>query len=158
MQLYGRGIRRRLAPMLGGDRRRLEMAYSLQLALPGTPVLRYGDEIGIGMGGPAPMLTWFERILHTRRECEEIGTGEHEVIEVGNPSVLVHRATGARGTMLFLHNLGSQPCWVSLPELPDEELPPLNMAADGEYGGDVDLLSLELNGYGYRWIRLARSL
>jgi maltose alpha-D-glucosyltransferase/alpha-amylase len=48
MQLYGRGIRRRLAPMLEGDRRRMEMAYSLMLTLPGTPVIRYGDEIGMG--------------------------------------------------------------------------------------------------------------
>ncbi|MFM0476863.1 alpha-amylase family protein [Paraburkholderia strydomiana] len=48
MQLYERGIRRRLAPMLAGDRRRLELAYSLMLTLPGTPVFRYGDEIGMG--------------------------------------------------------------------------------------------------------------
>lgn len=48
MQLYGRGIRRRLAPMLQGDRRRIELAYSLMMTLPGTPVLRYGDEIGMG--------------------------------------------------------------------------------------------------------------
>ena len=48
MQLYDRGIRRRLAPMLEGDRRRLELAYSLMLSLPGTPVLRYGDEIAMG--------------------------------------------------------------------------------------------------------------
>ena len=48
MQLYDRGIRRRLAPMLASDRRRLELAYSLMLTLPGTPVLRYGDEIGMG--------------------------------------------------------------------------------------------------------------
>ena len=48
MQLYGRGIRRRLAPMLGGDRRRIELAYSLQLTMPGTPVIRYGEEIGMG--------------------------------------------------------------------------------------------------------------
>lgn len=48
MQLYGRGIRRRLAPMLGNDRRRIELAYSLQFTLPGTPVLRYGEEIGMG--------------------------------------------------------------------------------------------------------------
>jgi maltose alpha-D-glucosyltransferase/alpha-amylase len=47
MQLYDRGIRRRLAPMLG-DRRRIELAYSLMFSLPGTPVLRYGDEIGMG--------------------------------------------------------------------------------------------------------------
>ena len=48
MQLYDRGIRRRLAPMLGGDRRRLERAYSLMCTLPGTPVIRYGDEIAMG--------------------------------------------------------------------------------------------------------------
>jgi maltose alpha-D-glucosyltransferase/alpha-amylase len=48
MRLYDRGIRRRLAPMLQGDRRRIELAYSLQFTLRGTPVLRYGDEIGMG--------------------------------------------------------------------------------------------------------------
>jgi maltose alpha-D-glucosyltransferase/alpha-amylase len=48
MQLYERGIRRRLAPMLGGDRRRLELAYSLMFTLPGTPVIRYGDELAMG--------------------------------------------------------------------------------------------------------------
>ena len=47
-QLYERGIRRRLAPMLDGDRRRLELAYSLLFTLPGTPVVRYGDELAMG--------------------------------------------------------------------------------------------------------------
>jgi maltose alpha-D-glucosyltransferase/alpha-amylase len=48
MQLYNRGIRRRLAPMLANDRRRLELAFSLLFSLPGTPVMLYGDEIGMG--------------------------------------------------------------------------------------------------------------
>ena len=48
MQLYGRGVRRRLAPMLGGERARIECALSLLLTMPGTPVLYYGDEIGMG--------------------------------------------------------------------------------------------------------------
>jgi maltose alpha-D-glucosyltransferase/alpha-amylase len=48
MQLYDRGIRRRLAPMLGYDRSRLELAFSLLFSLPGTPMMQYGDEIGIG--------------------------------------------------------------------------------------------------------------
>src|ERR1700712_779280 len=48
MQLYGRGIRPRLAPMLNGDRPRLELAYSLLMTLPGTPLIRYGDEVGMG--------------------------------------------------------------------------------------------------------------
>ena len=48
MRLYDRGIRRRLAPMLGNDRRRIELANSLLFTLPGTPIIRYGDEIGMG--------------------------------------------------------------------------------------------------------------
>ena len=47
MQLYDRGIRRRLSPMLG-SKQQTELAYSLLFSLPGTPVIRYGDEIGMG--------------------------------------------------------------------------------------------------------------
>ncbi len=47
MQAYERGIRRRLAPMLDGDERRLKLAFSLMFSLPGTPVIWYGDEIGM---------------------------------------------------------------------------------------------------------------
>ncbi|MDV8147995.1 alpha-amylase family protein [Arthrobacter sp. B10-11] len=48
MQMYGRGLRRRLPPMLDGDPARLRMVYSLMFSLPGTPVLFYGEEIGMG--------------------------------------------------------------------------------------------------------------
>ena len=47
MQLYQRGIRRRLSAMLG-NRQQTELAYSLMFSLPGAPVIRYGDEIGMG--------------------------------------------------------------------------------------------------------------
>ncbi|GAA4614999.1 alpha-amylase family protein [Actinoallomurus liliacearum] len=47
-RVYGRGIRRRLAPMLGNDPRRIRLVLALTLALPGTPVILYGDEIGMG--------------------------------------------------------------------------------------------------------------
>ena len=47
MQLYDRGIRRRLAPMLS-DPKRVRMAYHLLFSLPGAPVIRYGEEIGMG--------------------------------------------------------------------------------------------------------------
>ena len=42
------GIRRRLAPLMGNNRRRIELMNGLLLSLPGTPVLYYGDEIGMG--------------------------------------------------------------------------------------------------------------
>ena len=48
MQLYGRGIRRRLRPCCREIAARLELAYSLMMTLPGTPVIRYGDEIAMG--------------------------------------------------------------------------------------------------------------
>ena len=48
LQLFGRGLRRRLPTMLGGDQRRVRMVYSLMFSLPGTPVLFYGEEIGMG--------------------------------------------------------------------------------------------------------------
>jgi len=47
LQLYGRGLRRRLPTMLGGDERHIRMVYSLAFSLPGTPVLFYGEEIGM---------------------------------------------------------------------------------------------------------------
>jgi glycosidase len=48
MQVYDRGIIRRLPPMLDGDPRRVRMVYSLMFSLPGTPVLFYGEELGMG--------------------------------------------------------------------------------------------------------------
>jgi maltose alpha-D-glucosyltransferase/alpha-amylase len=54
MRLYDRGIRRRFPPMVDGDRRRMELMYSLLFSLPGTPVLFYGEEIGLGDDQRAP--------------------------------------------------------------------------------------------------------
>jgi maltose alpha-D-glucosyltransferase/alpha-amylase len=48
MRIFERGIRRRLAPMLENDEQRLKLAYSLLFSLPGVPMIRYGDEIGMG--------------------------------------------------------------------------------------------------------------
>jgi maltose alpha-D-glucosyltransferase/alpha-amylase len=209
MRLYDRGIRRRLAPMLGGDRRRLEMAYSLQFTLRGTPVLRYGEEIGMGddltlpgreairtpmqwsrqdNGGfttsrdpvrpvvargrygyrnvnvtdqrhdPGSLLAWFERMIRTLRESPEVGAGRCTPVDVELPSaVLAHRADGSAGAMLFLHNLGSEPVLVDLGQLAAEADHPNQVFGNQEYA-DVDGLSkLELDGYGYRWIRLHRN-
>lgn len=54
MQVYERGLRRRLPPMLDGDPRRIRLVYSLLFALPGTPTLFYGEEIGMGENLAAP--------------------------------------------------------------------------------------------------------
>lgn len=208
-QLYDRGIRRRLAPMLDGDQRRIRLAYSLQFTMPGTPVLRYGDEIGMGEDlslpernairtpmqwdgtanagfstttaerlirpvvrddrfgyervnvvdqrrDPDSLLTWFQRMLDTLRECSEVGTGEHEVIEVECPHVLAHRAFTARGSVLFVHNLADRPATVRLPHVGSDEEQLVDLFHDQDYG-PVDLQRVDVAGFGFRWIRLAEN-
>ena len=48
MWIFDRGIRRRFAPLVKNDPRRLRLVYSLLLTLPGTPVINYGEELGMG--------------------------------------------------------------------------------------------------------------
>jgi maltose alpha-D-glucosyltransferase/alpha-amylase len=48
MRIFNRGIRRRLAPMLNGNQTHYQMAYSLLFTMPGSPMIIYGDEIGMG--------------------------------------------------------------------------------------------------------------
>lgn len=48
MRIFGRGIRRRLAPILDGNPDRILLAFALLLSLPGAPLIVYGDEIGMG--------------------------------------------------------------------------------------------------------------
>ncbi|MEV4842903.1 alpha-amylase family protein [Micromonospora matsumotoense] len=211
MQLYGRGIRRRLAPMLGNDRRHIELAYALQFSLRGTPVLRYGEEIGMGenlaldgrdairtpmqwsykenagfstadpeklirpvidqgdfgyqqvnvtaqRGDTTSLLAWFERMIRTLREAPEIGSGSTSHIDVPMPAgVLAHRADGTTGTMVFLHNLGTEDVEVDLSTLAAEADLPIDVLTDRGYGDVGKLDSLKLSGHGYRWIRLCRS-
>ncbi|BEL11556.1 alpha-amylase family protein [Actinoplanes sichuanensis] len=211
MQLYGRGIRRRLAPMLGNDRRRIELAYALQFSLRGTPVLRYGEEIGMGenleldgryairtpmqwnnlpnggfssadpkqvirpviSGGeygyetvnatlqrhdPKSLLSWFERMIRTLREAPEIGSGACTHVDVPAPrGILVHRADADTGTMLFVHNLGTEAGEVDLSSLAAEAEFPNDVLADQEYPEPGKFDKISVAGYGYRWIRMRRT-
>ncbi|MEV6368346.1 alpha-amylase family protein [Micromonospora musae] len=211
MRLYNRGIRRRLAPMLGNDRRWIELAYALQFSLRGTPVLRYGEEIGMGEDlslpgrhairtpmqwsfkenagfstaepgklvrpvidkgeygydkvnvtaqrrDPRSLLAWFERMIRTLREAPEIGSGSTTHIDVPMPSgVLAHRADGPTGTMVFLHNLGTDDVEVDLSLLQAEADQPIDVLTDRGYGEVGKLERLQLAGRGYRWIRLRRG-
>ena len=198
MQLYGRGIRRRLAPMLGGDRRRIELAFSLLFALPGTPVLFYGDEIGMGddlslderdavrtpmqwssapNGGfsPAPraqcalpvvsrgdygyrqvnvadqyadpssLLHFVRRAVRARRELRELG-GTWEHVRVKEPAVLALRYTTDDSSLIAVHNLSSRATRVR--GLDAHGL--ADAFCNREY--PTPGTSVELDGYGFRWL------
>jgi maltose alpha-D-glucosyltransferase / alpha-amylase len=208
MQLYGRGIRRRLAPMLQGDRRRLELAYSLMMTLPGTPVIRYGDEIGMGddlhlperscartpmqwstepqagftkndkpilptisLGpygfqhinvaaqrrDPNSLLNWMERTIRMRKEVPEIGWGDFSFIATGTPQVLAMRYNWRNNSVLFVHNLSSEPreVRIALKREGEEDCMLANLLSDdhsrSENGG---LHYILLEPYGYRWYRV----
>jgi maltose alpha-D-glucosyltransferase / alpha-amylase len=211
MRLYDRGVRRRFASMLANDRRRIELAYALQFSLRGTPVLRYGEEIGMGeelslpgrqairtpmqwsfqpnagfstadaeklvrpvidkgefsyekvnvtaqRHDPMSLLAWFERMIRTLREAPEVGSGSCTHIDLEIPAgVLAHRADGPTGTMVFLHNLGTDDVTVDLGSLYKEADLPNDVLADRDYAPVDKLDSLKLAGYGYRWIRLCRN-
>ena len=209
MRLYGRGIRRRLAPMLKGDRRRIELAYALQFAMPGTPVLRYGDEIGMGenlaladrdairtpmqwsdtdsagfstapngelivpvnrtgrfgarkvnvraqLRDPNSLLRWFSQLIGVVRECPEIGTGACRVVDAAAPpSVLIHRFDRPEGAVLLMHNLADAAVTVDVGKDQAGSGRPWEVFADSAYRRPTRALTgIELNGWGYRWLRL----
>ncbi len=95
-------------------------------------------------------------MLHTLRECEEIGVDDHQVIPVEPAHVLAHRAAAPSGSVVFVHNLADRPARVRLPTQPDENHQSVEVFSNREYG-EPDLRDLEADGYGYRWIRLRRT-
>jgi trehalose synthase len=210
MQIYGRGLIRRLPPMLGGDPRRIRMVYSLLFSLPGTPVLFYGEEIGLGEnldagermavrppmqwtadrnGGfstakasqlvgpvvqgaygpdhvnvndqrqdPDSLLNFMSMLIRRYRECPELGWAELEIIKQPHFDVVAHRCTWGDGSMLAVHNLSSEPRMVPirLADCDDScELVDLLQTGRTRLGGSGDT-DLELDGYGYRWLRVTR--
>ena len=107
---------------------------------------------------PRSLLSWFERMIRTLRESPEVGAGSCTHIDVPTPpGVLAHRADGPTGTMVFLHNLGSDDVMVDLGSLYKEADLPNDVLADRDYAPVGKLDALKLAGYGYRWIRLCRD-
>jgi maltose alpha-D-glucosyltransferase/alpha-amylase len=162
MRVYGRGIRRRLAPLLGDDVRRIELAFALLASLPGIPVLLYGDEIGLGDDLSRPereavrtpmdwqavdaqrrdrssLLSRVRTVLQARRSTPECLGGRWEVLDAGARSVLAVRSHG----VLELHNLDGVEARVQLDVEGAEEL-----LSDSRSDGR------RLAPFGYRWLRL----
>jgi hypothetical protein len=84
-----------------------------------------------------------------------VGVGDHEVIDVGLPQVLVHRAS-TPGHVLFAHNLADRPVTVRVPDI-GAHAGQLVDLFHAQKNGAPELDGLELAGYGFRWIWLAES-
>jgi maltose alpha-D-glucosyltransferase / alpha-amylase len=205
MQLYDRGIRRRLAPMLGGDRRRIELALSLLLTLPGTPVVYYGDELGMGddlslperepvrtpmqwsaaanagfstaarrdlplpvvsrgpfsysevnvadqRRDPASQLAFFQRAVREWKQLAAFSHGRWEALDPRAPSVLALRYEHDDETVIALHNLAEEPVRARVAGDGLEDA-----FANRDYGR-AGKRSVELDGYGFRWLRPAGAV
>ena len=214
MRLYGRGIRRRLAPMLRGDRRRIELAYALQFSLPGTPVIRYGEEIGMGenlaLHGREAIRTpmqWDDGPnagFSTAKPERADAAGQHPRQVRRQERQRTRPAPRSRLAAALVREPGAHPadgtgdrhrhaarsstcrcprrCWptgstrrparscccTTWPTSPvtidigrlngHGDRDPYDLLVDGPYDAPSrDLTGLSLHGWGYRWIRLARS-
>jgi glycosidase len=177
-RIYGHGIRRRAATMLGGDGPRLRMAWSLLFSLPGTPVVLYGDEVGLAEDlsiegrmavrvpmdwdavdaqrrDPDSLLIFMTRLARARREAPELGWGRSTLVESGPEALLVHRCDWEGSTVVAAHNLSGDPVRahvdVEAGVTATDDL--LDGRAQPVEGGR---LRLELEPYGGVWLRLRR--
>ena len=205
MQLYGHGLRRRTAAMLGGDGPRLRMAWSLMFSLPGTPVVFMGDEIGMGeqlripdryavrvpmqwsrgrnggfstaatrdlvrplAGGafgpaavnvadqrrdPGSLLRFFRHLTRVRRETPELGWGSSTLIETADPALFAHRVEWEGSAVIAIHNLAARPATADL-DLGPGATGVHDLLADAEEPARRGRLSVSLDAYGGRWLRV----
>jgi glycosidase len=196
--------------MLDGDERKIRMAYSLMFSLPGTPVLFYGEEIGMGENLKVPgrlavrtpmhwkpgktggfttaeprdliravpsgpfspdnvnvwqqrndsesMLNWMERLIRRRKETGEFGFGKCTVIEVGNPSVLALSCDWEGRVVITLHNFSNRAQVVDISkEIPDDLLEVAGIWYDSAYPEVGKDGRVDLQPYGYRWLRVLKQ-
>ncbi|MBA2495741.1 MAG: alpha-glucosidase C-terminal domain-containing protein, partial [Acidimicrobiia bacterium] len=101
-------------------------------------------------------LSWMERVIRRRRETPELGWGATTVIATSERAVLAHRADWEASTVLAVHNLGNEPCVVTV-DVACEPGSRLVDLLDHEVGApavDGNDLELRLEAYGYRWFRV----
>ncbi len=181
MQVYDRGLRRRLPGMLNGDQARMRMVYSLLFSLPGTPVLFYGEEIGmvedLSLPGrfavrsdmdwaavrdqshdPESLLSWFKRLVDAYRDCPELAWGAYTVLDPGPKArpVLAHSCADDGVTVLALHNMAGKKVTAAplLSGLADVEFTDVLDPTAKPVRADADgRVSVALDAYGCRWLR-----
>ena len=209
MQIFGRGIRRRLAPMLGGDVKRLKLAYSLLFSLPGAPLICYGDEIGMGEdltlegrnsvrtpmqwsdarnGGfsKAPkgrltqpmiedsrfgyqqinvesqkkdensLLSFISKLAQLRRNHTAIGEHDCHMLHGAPDPVLAHAYHSPEHELVMLHNLSGKPIRTEIELDAVSSGDPMVLLGEETAGPKDGWLRLELEPYGYRWLKWSR--
>jgi trehalose synthase len=180
MQLYGHGLRRRLGPMLDFDPDRLRLAWSLLFALPGTPVVLYGDEIALGEDleiedrmsvrvpmdwsaveaqrrDPDSLLRWMGTLIRCRRDNPEFGWGTSTLLETGAPALFAHKCEWEGSTVVAVHNLGEGEAEASL-DLGEQATGVRDLLVEREHTvTEEGKLEVKLGRYGYLWLKVEPS-
>ncbi|HWD81393.1 MAG TPA: alpha-amylase family glycosyl hydrolase, partial [Kribbella sp.] len=168
MRVYGRGIRRRIAPMLNFDLRRIAMAHALVMSLPGVPIIRYGEELGMDEDlslperdpvrlpmdwaaaerqqlEPGSLLSRVAQQAHIRRGLGPLPPRHAEPVPLADPSIFAVRHRRQDDAVLMLANLSDHQVDLHL----DHEA---DLLADQPY--EPSTPNLTLGPYGYRWLRV----
>ena len=108
---------------------------------------------------PSSMLNWMERLIRRRNEAAEFGFGEPEVLDVGEQAVFAHSCDWEGRVVVALHNFSDRPCRVTIEEVLDKSVVDvIELWGNRVYTTDtVNPRSVELDAYGYRWLRVRRK-
>lgn len=136
-----------VATLSGTDSsRRVELAYSMILAMPGTPV--------IGQEADTALLNRIAGLLNIRRSLPVPGKGDWKVIPSGSPGVLLLQYDWEEESILTMHNFSGQLQTVELsPRKANRTLTNLLKSETIFITGNAPY-SYQLEGYGYRWYRV----
>lgn len=121
---------------------------------------RFGpDEVNVAdqRRDPDSLLNWFERLIRRRRETPELGLGRWSTIENDVDAVLAHRCDWDGVTVVAVHNFSREPCEVRLrlDDL-DDAVALHDLLGSGREELDGSGVTVPLDGYGYRWMRVQR--
>jgi maltose alpha-D-glucosyltransferase / alpha-amylase len=148
-------------PMQWSDTPQAGFTSSDKPILPVIGTGEYGRQnvnVAAQQADPDSLLSWFERMLRTLRECPEFGAGQVTVLDPGLDTVLALRFESPDGTIVTTTNLVDEPCTVDLSPLPGADRP-TDVFGNRRYDqARPELSQVDLDGWGYRWIRLSRSV
>jgi maltose alpha-D-glucosyltransferase/alpha-amylase len=106
---------------------------------------------------PNSLLNWMERIIRMRKEVPEIGWGDFSFVSAGPPEILAMRYSWRNNSVVFVHNLSSEPREVRLALKTDgeEDCMLANLLSEDHSRSEKGALHyILIEPYGYRWYRV----
>jgi maltose alpha-D-glucosyltransferase/alpha-amylase len=123
---------------------------------PSRPLAPGDAEVAAQRRDPESLLNWMERMIRRRRECPELGWGQVEILESGDPAVFAHRAVWDGSTIVAIHSLTAEPREVEI-EVGADATAAVDLFALEEHEPRDGRITVALGRYGHRWLRIRRD-